>query len=401
METLLNQNILLLNNQGLNESGGGVSMIEALVRHFSENNAVTLISEGDEHACTTGLFTNIKFVPQQYESRPFFWRFAPLLKAFSLRKSLRHLVADYDIVIALDCRYAFALWKYCRRSLRAYVSLSAIPMVAYLDSELASQQQLIFGQYALIERRAFHQSDISFVSSETHLQEVKKYARLRNRPAVVYPFLETRSSCAHDEQMRNDAKGAIGLSGKTVILSVVRMTRLKNAEYIVDLAAQLPRNDVVFAIVGDGEHRASIEQMIQEKALSDRVILFGRHENPCQFYQAADIYLHPSKYESFCCTIHEAMLSGLPVIFPQTASGYVSAFEELIQEGDALSLDFGNLNGVRDVLQRLIDDASLRRTIGNQALQRAESFADIFPPYSQEVDRRIVAIYETSKKFRP
>ncbi len=400
MKTLLNQNILLLNNQGLNESGGGVSMIEALVRHFSEDNAVTLISEGDEPSCTTGLFTNVKFVPQQYESRPFFWRFAPLLKAFSLRKSLRHLVADYDIVIALDCRYAFALWKYCRRSLRVYVSLSAIPMVASLDSELASQQQIIFGQYALIERRAFRQSDISFVSSETHLQEVNKYARLRKRPAVVYPFLETRSSCAQDERMRDDAKREIGLYGKTVILTVGRMTRLKNAEYIIDLAAQFPRNDVVFGIVGDGEHRASIERMIQEKALSDRVILFGRRENPCQFYQAADIYLHPSKYESFCCTIHEAMLSGLPVIFPKTASGYVSAFEELIQEGDALCLDFGKLNDVRDALQRLIDDVSLRRTIGNQALQRAESFVDIFPSYSQEVDRRIVAIYETSKKFR-
>ena len=393
MNALHNQNILLLNNQGLNESGGGVSMIEALVRHFAEQNAVTLISEGDEPSCTTGLFTNIKFVPQQFHTRSFLWRFAPLLKAVALRKSLRHLVTDYDLVIALDCSYAFALWKYCRRSLRVYISLSAIPMVAYLDCELASQQHLVFAQYLLLERRAFHQAELSFVSSSTHLKEVKKYERLRVRPEVVYPFLETRSSCERDERRRDDAKRLLGLAGKTVVLTVSRLTPLKNAEYVVDLAAQMPRNDVVFAIVGDGGRRESIERIVEQRNLSDHVRLFGRLENPCQCYQAADIYLHPSKYESFCCTIYEAMLSGLPVVFPKTASGYVSAFEELIQEGDAISLDFGHLNEVKDRLQQLIEDVPLRQAIGTQARRKAESFARDFPPYAQEIERRIAEIY--------
>jgi len=394
MNALHNKNILLLNNQGLNESGGGVSMIEALVRHFSKNNAVTLISEGGSPSCTTGLFTNIKFVPPQFHAKSFLWRFTPLLKAVALRKSLRHLVADYNIVIALDCSYAFALWKYCRRSLRVYISLSAIPMVAYLDCELASQQRLVFAQYLLLERRAFHRANLSFVSSSTHLKEVKKYERLRVHPEIVYPFLETRSSCERDEGRREDAKRSLGLSGKTVILTVQRLTPLKNAEYVVDLAAQMPREDVIFVIVGDGGRRESIERMVEQRNLSDHVRLFGRLENPCQCYQAADIYLHPSKYESFCCTIYEAMLSGLPVVFPKTASGYVSAFEELIQEGDALSLDFGQLNEVKHCLQQLIEDVPLRQAIGAQARRKAESFARDFPPYAQEIERRIAEIYD-------
>lgn len=400
MKTLFNQTILLLNNQGLNESGGGVSMIEALVRHFSEKNAVTLISEGDKSSCTTGLFTNIKFMPQRFETRAILWRFAPLLKALALRKSLRHLVADYDIVIALDCRYAFALWKYCRRSLRAYISLSTIPMVAYLDSELTSQQHLVFVQYLLLERRAFHQAQISFVSSKTHLEEVKKYERLRVRPHIIYPFLETRSSCSQDERLREEAKQELGLSGKIVVLTVVRMTRLKNAKYIVDLATQITRDDVVFVVVGDGDHYRIIEQMIEQRGLSNRMRLFGRLENPCQCYQAANIYLHPSKYESFCCTIYEAMLSGLPVVFPKTASGYVSAFEELVEKEDALPLDFGNLNNVKDQLQLLIEKVELRQTMGTQARRKAESFAQDFPSYAEEVDRHIAEIYETTTNRR-
>ena len=154
----------------------------------------------------------------------------------------------------------------------------------------------------------------------------------------------------------------------------------------------MPREDVVFAIVGDGERRASIERMVEQRNLSNHVRLYGRLENPCQCYQAADIYLHPSKYESFCCTIYEAMLSGLPVFFPKTASGYVSAFEELIQEGDALSLDFGQLNEVKHRLQRLIEDVPLRQAIGAQARRKAESFARDFPPYAQEIERRIAEI---------
>ena len=68
--TLANKKILLLNNQGLNESGGGVSMIESLVFHLSERNAVTLISEGEADSEFDGRFRNVKFMPKRYAVLP-------------------------------------------------------------------------------------------------------------------------------------------------------------------------------------------------------------------------------------------------------------------------------------------------------------------------------------------
>lgn len=397
--TLANKKILLLNNQGLNESGGGVSMIESLVFHLSERNAVTLISEGEADSEFDGRFRNVKFMPKRYAVLPVLWRFAPLLSSFALQKPLKSLVSGYDIVIALDCRYAFALWKYYRRSLRVYISLSAIPLVAYHDCLTRSHRALVFLQYCLMERAAFQRAHLSFTSSRVHLAEVRKYERIRVNPVVAHPFLASRSAANRDAAAQAELKRALGAEGKTLIVTVSRVTRLKNIVYLVTLAEQLQRDDVLFAVVGDGADYHKIARLIQEKGLGGKIALHGRHENPKQFYQAADIYLHPSRYESFCCTIYEAMLSGLPVIFPKNASGYVSAFEELIQPDDALCVDFGNPANVRDALLRLIDDAPFRRQIGANALRRAAAFSTDFPPYAEEVERRIAEALQTHQSL--
>src|SRR6202040_3067506 len=84
----------------------------------------------------------------------------------------------------------------------------------------------------------------------------------------------------------------------------------KNLEAFLDL--DLPGTKV---IVGDGPARAMLEQKYP-----DTVFLGALHgEALAQVYAAADIFVFPSKTDTFGLVLLEALASGLPVAaFPVT-----------------------------------------------------------------------------------
>ena len=95
-----------------------------------------------------------------------------------------------------------------------------------------------------------------------------------------------------------------------VFLSVGRVAVEKNLEAFLDL--DLPGTKVV---VGDGPARAALE-----RKYPDAVFLGARHgEELAEIYAAADIFVFPSKTDTFGLVLLEALASGLPVAaFPVT-----------------------------------------------------------------------------------
>jgi len=95
-----------------------------------------------------------------------------------------------------------------------------------------------------------------------------------------------------------------------VFLCVGRVAVEKNLEAFLDL--DLPGTKL---IVGDGPARASLE-----RRYPDAVFLGARHgEELAEIYSASDIFVFPSKTDTFGLVLLEALASGLPVAaFPVT-----------------------------------------------------------------------------------
>ncbi|MBW7974263.1 glycosyltransferase family 1 protein [Bradyrhizobium sp. BR 10289] len=89
-----------------------------------------------------------------------------------------------------------------------------------------------------------------------------------------------------------------------VFLSVGRVAVEKNLEAFLDL--DLPGTKV---IVGDGPARASLEE-----AYPEAIFLGEKHgEALAEIYAAADVFVFPSKTDTFGLVLLEALASGLPV----------------------------------------------------------------------------------------
>ena len=67
-------------------------------------------------------------------------------------------------------------------------------------------------------------------------------------------------------------------------------------------------------IVGDGPERGSVAARIEEFGLERSVTLAGSYDATSQFYQAADVFVFPSRCELMSLALLEAMAAGLKII---------------------------------------------------------------------------------------
>ena len=98
---------------------------------------------------------------------------------------------------------------------------------------------------------------------------------------------------------------------RPVFLYVGRIAREKNIEAFLDL--KLPGKKVV--VGGDGPHLATLQRKYQDAIFTGAKFgdELGRH------YASADVFVFPSKSDTFGLVLLEAMSSGVPVAaFPVT-----------------------------------------------------------------------------------
>ena len=78
------------------------------------------------------------------------------------------------------------------------------------------------------------------------------------------------------------------------------------------VAPYFPNWDLV--ILGEGSDRESLEQLVQDKGLTERVSMPGRVGNIADWYRESDLYVLSSRVEGLSNTLIEAMASGLAPI---------------------------------------------------------------------------------------
>ena len=130
-------------------------------------------------------------------------------------------------------------------------------------------------------------------------------------------------------------------------------------------------SNVCLFIAGDGPLRKELEDYIALNNLDDYVKLLGfiNSEKVYDFLSSLDIYVHTTKGETVCYSIMEAQVIGLPVI-----SSDVSGVGTVLQnEKDALLYEKSNVLDLEQKLTKLINDKSLRNTLGERSLWLAKN----------------------------
>jgi glycosyltransferase involved in cell wall biosynthesis len=203
-------------------------------------------------------------------------------------------------------------------------------------------------------------------------------------------FFLVQPLCVDIERFSNRAARAetrtrLGIrDDECVIVSVARMVRWKNLDWLIRALDTLPEA-AHLVLVGDGVERPALEAAVPPR-LRDRVHFTGRCD-PVPLLAAGDVFALPSAIESFGIAYAEAMAMGLPCIgLRYEPPLHLSSAEDVVGPGTS-GFVVGNETELQKVLRDLCNDASMRIRAGNAARARALSLfsEDAYASFVEEL----------------
>ena len=120
-----------------------------------------------------------------------------------------------------------------------------------------------------------------------------------------------------DAKAREEIRARYGLTGRTVLGHVGRLTPQKNQAKILDVFAELHKTDpeARLVMIGVGELEEALKKHTAELGIEDYVIYTGVQTNVNEWYSAFDVFIMTSFNEGLPVVAVEAQASDLPCLF--------------------------------------------------------------------------------------
>ena len=153
-----------------------------------------------------------------------------------------------------------------------------------------------------------------------------------------------------------------------VIVKVARLFDLKGHEYVIESARRLAakHDNCIWLFVGDGSLTEQLKNQIRFAGLEHRFKFTGLlppEKIPLAIH-SSDILVHCSLREGLARVLPQAMLCGKPVV-----SFDIDGAKEIVNEGTGFLIEPENINQLTDTCAALIQDAELRRQLGQNGRQ--------------------------------
>lgn len=213
-----------------------------------------------------------------------------------------------------------------------------------------------------LTKKVFNWSDASLAPSKLVQRQMRRlgianvglWRRGVNAEAFHPRF---RSAAMRDELTE-------GRPDDTVLLYVGRLSDEKQIEHIRPTLEQLPNTRL--ALVGDGPARAELERYYAD--LPVKFMGYLRGERLSQAYASADIFVFPSRLETFGLVVIEAMAAGLPVV-----AARVGGVGDMISEGvNGYTFESGDRAMLLAGVRKIARERNAMRRMGQQARAYAE-----------------------------
>lgn len=212
-------------------------------------------------------------------------------------------------------------------------------------------------------------SDMNIAVSRTIYRHLINSCRFpQNRTHTILNSIKT------EEFINPGTEEKLIFTDKKVITCPGRVVKGKGLEMFLDMAAILlkKRDNLMFAIAGDGDLREDLERRSETLGISDKVIFTGFCDNMPAVLNSSDIVLCPSEEEGFGLIVVEAMAAGTPVI-----ASDIDAFTDLIEEGlNGLIARTGSAKDFAEKTEKLLTDSELYNKIKTEGFRISSEFSE-------------------------
>ncbi len=260
--------------------------------------------------------------------------------------------------------------------------------------------EMLRGERDLKIITTLHGTDITLVGLHPSFQAITQFSILQSQGLTsVSQFLKRRTvedfgvpperirvipNFIDPRVYRRDKKpchrGTLAPQGEKIVMHISNFRPVKRITDVVEIFARIAQ-DVPsrLVLVGDGPERPRAVERAEELGVGQRVLFLGKHASVDELLACADLFLLPSRNESFGLSALEALACGTPVIatnmggLPEVVvhgeTGFLfplGAVEEMAEAGVALLRDellWNRVSGSarEDAVQRFSSDLVIPR----------------------------------------
>jgi len=191
----------------------------------------------------------------------------------------------------------------------------------------------------------------------------------------LYPRILQRAMTVIPNPVFSTSRRAdvVAASSRKTLLSVGRLDPLKDHNILIDAFAKIAATypDWDLKIIGEGPERANLERLIHLHNLQDRIFLPGTTKDIGSFYEKSQLFVMPSRYESFGLATAEAMTHALPIVGFADCSG---TNDLISHEHNGTLVTSRCADALSEALSQLMKDPPMRQKYAECSLEIAQKF---------------------------
>lgn len=230
----------------------------------------------------------------------------------------------------------------------------SIPVISTIHGSTSTSVLSKIGVYELIDAFAQKNLDCTVAVSRS-ISEKRIIKLLHLKPVVINNGVTQREFKKGEFKKIFPVLNSI-ISGKFKIIAIGRLSKEKGFDILIRSMAHLvPEHDVSLIIMGEGEERAYLENLVNKLRLDKIVHIVGYQQQAYRFLADFDLFVMSSLTEGLPISILEAMQAAIPIV----ATG-VGEIPLILDNGKyGIIVPPNDVNALCDAIKKVIENKCL------------------------------------------
>ncbi|VAW10226.1 UDP-N-acetylglucosamine:L-malate glycosyltransferase [hydrothermal vent metagenome] len=224
---------------------------------------------------------------------------------------------------------------------------------------------------------SINQSDVVTSVSENLKQRTLEFFDIKKEIEVIPNFIDKRK---YKTSFTDCQRSLMATDDEKIITHISNFRKVKHIPDVIYIFDKIQKEiPAKLVMVGEGPEKENAEFLCEQLGISEKVIFLGNSNEIDRILCFSDLFLLPSKSESFGLAALEAMINKVPVISSNTGG-----IPELNEHGVTGFLsDVGDVDEMAENALKILCDEEVLKRFKNNAAKTAEKFdiQNIVPLY--------------------
>ncbi len=226
---------------------------------------------------------------------------------------------------------------------------------------------------------SINKSDAVTSVSQSLKEDTERLFNIKKEIQVVPNFIDLKK---YELKFTDCQRDLMASEDERIITHVSNFREVKRIPDVIKIFYEIQKRiPGKLMMVGEGPERKPAERLAEELGIAEKVIFLGNSNEVDKILCFSDLFLLPSKTESFGLAALEAMASGVPVISSNTGG-----IPEVNVEGVSGFLsDVGNVDEMAKNAIYILEDTQRLATFKTNAKEATKKFSisEVVPKYEQ------------------